>query len=421
MKQKTKELFVNVKQKLLGFFRNDWQLKLVSLLLAIVVWFLICEYVDPDTDTTVNNIAISVDYEGSVPANEGLGIMTAIEETVSVRVSGSRDTIALMNPGKITASVDLSNVTRSGEYDLPVKIDVGGQNLKLLEQSVETVKVRFDENTVSNVKVNVKVTGGVPEGYILEEPTMLNNFVTVTGPKAIVDTIDSAQVEIVQETFAETNTFNCSYTFVDKDGAVVPKTFLQVNAETIDVTVTVVKEKTVPITVSIVNSSGGLDSAFCTAKVEPETITITGNAEVVDKINSIDLGVIDVSERTDNFETSIAVVLPNGVKNVNNVETVKVSVTFNDVQTKTIRVTQISLQNLPDGTDAKIQETGISIKVRGIAEDLKQLNENNVSIVADVRNQVLPSGANRLTAVVTYPDDLKVGTVGKYQLTVVVS
>lgn len=258
-----------LKEKIVGLFRNEWQLKLLSLLLAILIWFLICEYVDPDTDTAVSNIKISVNYEGSVPQKEGLGIMTAIEDTVSVRVSGSRDTIALMNPNKITASLDLSKVTRSGEYDLPVKIDLGGQNISLVSQSIETVKVRFDKNVVSNIKVNVKVSGGVADGYILEEPTMLNNYVTVTGPEALVNTISSAEIEIVQEQFLETNTFSCSYTFVDSDGNEVPKTFLQMDVETIDVTVSVVKEKTVPLTVSIVNSSGGNDSAFCTAKIEP--------------------------------------------------------------------------------------------------------------------------------------------------------
>jgi YbbR domain-containing protein len=201
----------------------------------------------------------------------------------------------------------------------------------------------------------------------------------------------------------------------------VDKTFLQVDVETIDVTIAVVKEKTVPLTVSVVNSSGGTDSTFCTAKVEPETIKITGNAEVLDAINAIDLGVIDVAERTKSFETSISVVLPNGVKNVDNIETVKVAVTFNDVQTKTIKVKNLSLQNLPDGTTASVQEDVLTVKVRGIAEDLKQLNDNNVSLVADVRNQVLPGGTNRLTAVAVFPDNLKVGAVGKYQLTVVVS
>lgn len=410
-----------IKEKVIGFFRNDWQLKVVSLLLAIVVWFAICEYVDPETETWISDIMISVDYEDSVPQKEGLGIMTAITETVSVQVSGSRDTVALMNPKKIKASLDMSKVTRSGEYDLPVKIDLGNQNLKLVQQTLDTVRVRFDKNVVSSVKVNVEVVGAVAEGFILETPTMLNNFVTVTGPQAVVDTIVSADIVIQQESFVETNTFSCTYTFKDKDGNQVDKTFLQVDVETIDVTVIVAKEKTVPLAISVVNSSGGTDSAFCTAKVEPETIRITGNAEVLDAINAIDLGVIDVAERTEDFETSVSVVLPNGVKNVDNVETVKVSVTFNDIQTKMIKVKNLSLQNLPNGTTARIQEDSLTIKVRGIAEELKKLNEDDVSLVADVRSQVLPGGTNRLTAVAVFPDDLKVGTVGKYQLTVVVS
>ncbi len=414
-------MIAEIKEKIVSFFRDDWVLKLVSLLLAIFVWFLICEYVDPETDTTVSNIKIAVDYEDSVPQKEGLGIMTEVNETVTVRVSGSRDNIALMNIGKITASLDMGNVTHSGEYNLPVKVDLGGQNLKLIDQSLDTVKVQFDNNIVSSVKVNVKVVGDVPKDHILEEPTMLNNFVTVTGPKAIVDTIVSAEVEIKQDLFEETNTFNCSYIFVDQDGKEVAKTFLTTDLETVDVTVAVVKEKTVPFTVSIINSSGGFDSSFCTATVEPDTITVTGSAEALENLNAIDLGVIDVAERTENFETSIAVVLPNGVKNVENIETAKVLVKFNDVQTKTIQVRSLSLENLPKGTDAEIQEQSVSVKVRGIAEDLKKLNESDVSIVADVRSQVLPGGANRLNAVVVFPDDYKVGTIGKYQITVVVS
>ena len=85
------------KEKFIGFFRNNWQLKLLSLGLAIVSWFIICEYVDPDTDKMVNDIVIAVNYEDSIPQKAGLCLMTEVDDTVSVRVSGSRDTIALMN------------------------------------------------------------------------------------------------------------------------------------------------------------------------------------------------------------------------------------------------------------------------------------------------------------------------------------
>lgn len=419
MKMKFKEFLDIFRQKLVAFVRINWQLKLISLLLSVFTWFVICEYVDPETSVPVSNITISVDYEGSVPQKANLGLMTVIDQTVDVRVSGSRDTVALMDPKKITASLDLSNVTQSGEYDLPVLIDLGGQNLTKEEQSVDTVRVRFDTNRVANIKVNVKVSGGVPEGLLLEDPTLLNNFIVVTGPTTIVDTIASAEVEIKQDMFTSTNTFKCDYIFIDKEGKVVDKTFLSMDVETLNVTVPVVKEKTVPLSVTIINSSGGSDGAFCAATIEPKNIKITGSVETLDALNAIDLGVIDVAEKTESFTTPITVVLPNGVKNVDNVETAKVSVTFNDVQTKTIRVKNLKLENLPDGSKARISESSITVKVRGIAEDVNKLDENNISVIVDYAQAGNVEGTNRLNAVVVFPEKLKVGAVGKYQLTVV--
>ncbi len=415
-----------LKEKLIAFLRNDWQIKLAALLLALFSWFLICEYVDPVTDKMVSNIRITTPYEGSVPEKEGLGIMTTIDETVSVRVSGSRDTIALMDYEKITAKVDMSNVTKSGEYDLPVKIDLGNQGLKLVDQSIETVRVQFDTNRLVHIKINVDVEGGVAEGYILEKPTLLNNFIEVNGPAAIVDRIASAEVKIKQDMFLETSTLNCEYIFVDQEGNEVPKTFLIISEDmkTVAVTVPVVKEKVVSLAVGIINSSGGKDSSFCTVKLEPETLKITGNAEALDAINTINLGDIDVAEKKESFETTMKVLLPDGVKNVDNVESVKATVSFNDdVQTRVFRVSNIGIINLPDGTVAKVAEKSVQITVRGVSQDVARLTAEDLQLVVDAQNKVLPQGSNRLVASVKFPDgnDFKVGVVGKYQLTVVVS
>lgn len=419
MKAKFNDYFKDLRQKFIAFICNNWQLKLISVLLSIFFWFVICEYVDPDTSVPVSNIKISVDYEGSVPQKANLGIMTVVDETVDVRVSGSRDTVALMDPKKITATLDLSNVTQKGEYDLPVIVDLGGQNLTKEEQSVDTIRVQFDTNRVANVKVNVKVSGEVPAGLMLEEPVLLNNFIVVTGPTTIVDTIVSAEVEIHQDEFSSTNTFKCDYVFVDKDGKVVDKTFLSMDAETLDITIPVVKEKTVPLSVSIINSSGGSDGTFCIADVTPKNIKITGSVETLNSINAIDLGVIDMAEKTEGFTTSMNVVLPNGVKNVENIETAKVTIAFNDIQTKTIRVKNLKLENVPDGAKVRISESAINVRVRGIAEDIGKLNEGNVSVVVDYSQIEKVEGTNRLNAIVVFPDNLKVGAIGKYQLTVV--
>ena len=416
-----KKFFLDLWKKSVGFFRRERLLKLISLLIAVFIWFLICEYVDPQTDTPISGIPITVDYEGSVPQKEGLGIMTAVDETVSVRIRGSRDSIALMDHTKITASLDLSNVTKSGIYDLPVKISTGAQNITLVSQSVSTVKVQFDKNIVSNVKVDVSVVGNVPEGYIREEPTMLNNYITVSGPEAIVSKIESAKVEIKQDSFTETNTFSCDYTFLDSEMNEVPKTFLTMDVEMLSVTVVVVKEKNVPLTVQIFNSSGGKDSLFCTAETDPATVYLTGNTELLDGINTIDLGMIDVAEKSDDFEVEVPLVVPNGVKNVNNVESAKVSIRFNDVVYKTFTVTNLILDNLPSGKNAAISEDSITVTVRGPAEDVNKLTADQISLFIDTKNQTLSAGTSRFSAYAVFPDGVNVGAVGKYQLTVVVS
>lgn len=418
MMMKIKEFFKGF--NLINLFRNNWQIKLLSVFLALVLWFVICEYVDPETTTWASGISISVDTN-SIPKDANLGIMTVVDQTVDVQVSGSRDMIALMNRQKITAKLDVSKVTSSGEYELPVLIDLGNQKLTVVDKSIETVKVRFDNLVVSNVKINVKVEGDVPKGLIREEPIIKEgDYIVVKGPASIVNSIVSAEVNIKQDTFEKTGTFTCDYVFVDKDNKVIEKTFLTVdNMETLTVEVPVVMEKMVPLTAEIINSSGGSDSSFCTAVVEPKEIKISGSAETLGSYNAILLGTIDVAEKSENFETSIALVLPNGVKNVDGIETAKISIQFNDIQTRSFEVSNIELQNVPNGIKAKISEKKLTIKVRGIAEDINKLNEKDIKLVVDYAQANAAKGTKRMNAMVVFPKELKVGAVGKYQLTVV--
>lgn len=425
---------MKIKDRFIGFLKNNWQLKLVSVLLAIVVWFLICEYVDPVTEKQIDNIKISLNYENSVPQSEGLGIMTTIDKTVSIKVSGSRDTIALMDRKKITASVDLSGVTRSGEYDLPIVIDFGRQNLELMDQSLDSVKVKFDIIESKPVNVKVEVNGSVPDGFSLKDPTVKpDDIINVKGPKAILDTIKEARVSITQEKFNVTRTFSkCQYEFLDENGEIVPKTFLTADEENVEVTVTVVQQKTIPLIVEIKNTGGGsantsstdsssMDRALYDINITPKEVTVQGSSEVLENLNSISVGSYDVfSGETIVREESISSSL-NGVTVVGDVTTAKVTITPYDLPTKTIMVNKISIENLPKDKKAEIQEKEVAVRVRGFAEDLEKLSAANVSLIADARQLV--EGSNTVSVSVILPDDLKVGVFGekKYEVTVVIS
>lgn len=408
-------------KRFLNFFRNEWPLKLISLLLGVVIWFLICEYVDPTTEVSVRNIPITVDYDDPSLEAQGLAIATVVDEMVDIQVSGSRDTLALMDRTRITASLNLSEVNASNSYNLPVDINAGGQSITVTEKSVETIEVQIDKRTEANIKVNVTVSGSVPDGYIREAPIMLSDYINVSGPESVVSTIVSAEIMLDEALENKTVTFPAhSYIFVDEEGNEVPKTLLRTNVDTIDVTIPVVKKKTVPLTVKLVNNTGGTPDAFCSYTIEPQTITISGGDEALDTINAIELSVIDVAELTENFETVFDVVAPSGVKNVDDVKTAKVTVNFTDSQTRTFQVERFELQNVPDGIGASVTEKNISITVRGLPADLQRLSAGDIKVVVDMKNESGNGNVSK-TATVEFPDGFNVDAVGKYQLTVVVS
>ena len=412
------------KRTFASFFYNNWQLKLISLLLSIVIWFLICEYVDPDTSKTIENLPIAVDFEGSVPESEGLAIMSQVDTNVTVRVSGSRDAIALMNPAAVTASLDLRNVTHSGEYDLPVVIDLGNSNLQLEDQSVKTVKMKFDKTVLSSVKVNVNVSGEVAKGYVLKEPSLLNTHVEVTGPKEIVDTIVSAEVYIEQDLFTETITNKYNYEFIDKDGEVVESPFLKSNLDAVEVTVYVKRQKTVPFDVNLIDSSGGSVSSLCSVEFSPASITLIGGSDALADYNTHFLGDIDLADVTeDRYETTFTVKLQsNDIENADDISDVKVIVKFNDsVTTAKFNVNNFVFQNVPEDITLSIPKAtrtkGLDITVRGLPEAIASLKEKDVKVVVDAGNKTLANGKNRLSVRFEFPADAGVCVVGRYELT----
>ncbi len=393
-------------------------LKCLSLLIAVVVWLVVVQYVNPDDTRTLNNIPIQVNTTDSVPAGEGLVLVTNYDKELSFTYTASRDVIAMLNVDKITAYVDLSGATKSGEYSFPVKIDTGGQNITIVDQSVKEATLKFEKASTAQVKVNVTAEGSVPDGYVKNDPVCIPANINIEGPESKVSQIVAANVVITENKYTQTNVYSCDYQFVDKDGNEISKDFITADYDKVDVTVTVLKTKTVPITATLVNSSGGYENNFATVEIIPSTITIAGSEEALDTLNSYDLGTIDVSEKLKDFETDYVVSLKNGVKNVDGLNSVKVKVSFGDVRTKTIKFSAFKIENLDQKQSAIIKDKNLSITFRGLAADIEKINSSNVSIAVDFQNKTYTNGINTVPVYAIIPGDLKVGVVGKYQLTV---
>lgn len=396
---------------------NNWHLKLLSILLAMVSWFIIVQY-NPEDTRVINDIKIKINTVDSVPAGEGLVLVTDYDETLDITYKATRDVIAVLNTDKITAYVDLSSATKSGEYKFPVKVDVGGYNIEIIDQSIKDATLKFEKSMQAQIKINVNVEGTVADGYIKNDPVCVPNVINVEGPESKVSQIASAEIKISEKEFKETKTYTCDYDFVGVDGKTISKDYITMDSEKVDVTINVLKIKTVPINATLINSSGGFEGNFATTVISPATITVAGGEDVLETLNSYDLGTIDISERRDDFSQEYVVSLQNGIKNVDNIDTVVLSVKFGDVRTKKIRFTNFSVENLPSNQKATVVDKYLDVTFRGIASDIEKINASNVRLVVDFNNKEQTKGRSRVSVYAVIPEQYKVGVLGKYQLNV---
>lgn len=405
-------------RSVLNLFRNNWPMKCLALLISIIIWLVVVQYVNPEDTRKIENIPVQVNTVDSVPAGEGLVLVTDYKKTMTITYTASRDVIAMLNADAIKAYVDLSAATKSGEYSFPVKVDTGGQNINIIEQSVKEAVLKFEKSTTAQVKINVTADGSVPDGFVKNDPICNTQYIKIEGPESKVSKIVSAEVVVPEKSFTQTNVYTCEYKFVDAEGKVVTKDYITVDFETVDVTVTVLKTKTLPVTASIVNSSGGYESNFVTLNINPSTIIVAGSDEILETLNSFDLGAIDVCDKTKDFTESFVVTLQNGIKNVDGVTNVTVNVAFGEVRTKTIEFSGFKIENLAEGQKADISNESLSVTFRGLAADIAKIDDSNITIVADFQNKKYSEGKSNVPVYAVIPDTFKVGVQGKYYLTV---
>ena len=139
--------------------RHNVGIKLLSLGLAVVVWLLVVMYYNPETTDTFKNIPITINYSDSILEEQGLILVSEVDETVDVEIEDSREQLKAII-GKITAAVDISSVTKPGEYDLPVRILVDGQVVNAFNQSVKTVTLMFERAVKTQFTVEAITHGG---------------------------------------------------------------------------------------------------------------------------------------------------------------------------------------------------------------------------------------------------------------------
>lgn len=392
---------------------------ILSLLFAIIFW----KYVDDEQGNMItqdfNDIPVEFIGETDTLPNRGLMLVEGGNTTVDLKLSGPRTIITSLRREDIHLQVDLTNITSSGTYPVSYKLVMQDSGVSISQASISTFMVTIAEMYEKTVPVEVRVVGEIAEGYIYMEDKLeiQPSVLTVRGREEDVDEVDAALVLVDLSGASTTVQKEFDYQLVDRDENAIETESLLISDKRVEVTAPVYVTKELDLTVKWKEAPGSRleDVAW---RLEPSTINVAGEAISLENKLDIVLAEVDLSTLLSDTEVELPINLPSGCVNLSGYTTTTLSISFNsDLATRTFTVTNISAIGVGEGLSFSRVTQSVDVMLRGPAEILEQVTEDDIRIVVNLEDKVA-SGTYSVTATVLV-DGIgsdKVGAAGTYSV-----
>ena len=399
----------------------------ISLLAAICLWIYVVTVVNPEGTTTISNIPVTFSGAEVLREDQGLVLSGDYQDMVTVSFTGKNSDMKKLeqNKDEISAVVDVSKIRSTRDYTLSYDL--------LLPDAVPDSAVTITDRTPGNITVHVEklvkkpvpVKGDfsqveVADGYMLDSTTFDYDTVTVEGAESVVDQIEYALISMNRTNVDKTISEQLDYTLVDANGEAVDTSELTMDVQAIDVTLTVVMYKEVQLDVKFIDG-GGATSSDVSYTIDPETITLSGDATALEGVNTILLDNIDLSAIMKNEDTVLRqIIIPNNATNVSGEQEAKITLRIKNKEISTIRSSNITFTGVTEGLEAKSIAQQLQVTYRASSEDVKRISANNVRIVADMTEFTQP-GTYQVPVKVYFDGFSGAGVIGDYTVAVTLS
>ncbi len=313
-----------------NFLMKDSFLKLISFVIAVLLWLYIITVLDPSVDVTVKDIQLRYNNQ-AVLESRGLCLVSDEDATVELTIRGSRKRIANIDSKNIYATVDLNNISRKGTFSLPISISIPYEYNEIVKKNPYNAEIFIDEIVRADRDVKVIASGSPANGYIAGIPTFSVKTISLEGAATMIDRIANVGVSLNFDDRSADIKDTESIFFIGKDGKAIDKddqiyTLVKADINTIDVECKIYKLKTVPI---VVDAKTNIGVDRYKISVQPSNITIYGESELLDAIEEIKTESIYI-DNLDKNSVSASLVIPDGINLRDGIDGISVKIEKRD-------------------------------------------------------------------------------------------
>lgn len=390
----------------------DLPRKFLSILMAIALWIVVVvNNENVMRQNTYANIPVTYINQNVLEDDYGLSIIEGGDQVVSVRVKGPYATLSSLRANNIQVIVDASKFKKPGTYTINTSDNSSDYTLRISSNDAQSIthklitspssfQIVIDELTTKTIPITVQVLGEAPAGYIYNDVKAQNREVVVSGPKSVVNQIKKAVAIVPEEDstgLTRTTGLLASFTFLDENNNPVDQTHLTREPNEVNVTIPVYAVAELPLTVTLIGSDT-LAADSVKASIEPQTISVYGEEEIISKLTEISLGQLQLGTiRLDDPTTVLPIQLPDGVTRMSGEPTsANVTIVPVGMSTREIPVTNIVLNNTGINPDLNVslKTNSVTLSIQADTAALTNLTADNLKVTAKFNADELGVGVH---------------------------
>lgn len=390
-------------------------LKVLSVIAAVLLWLIVVNIDDAVNSKLIRNVKVSMVNMETLTSQGQMCRIADETDVVDLTVYARRSVLSKLKASDFVVTADIQ---KDLQYGSMVKIEVeyvGDAAIERVEQSRENVLVSIEESVTEQFKVVVRTQGEPEEGLVPGSAVPEQTLVEITGPISVVDRIKRVEVEVPIAGITGTVVRSGRLRLLDGNNNEIDGTYLEYYGKDKDfnVTVTTLNKKEVGISFDVSQAAPeGYGLSFIS--YTPETVTIAGAEAQIRSIRNLDIPAeaLNPDKGTGRIEQTVDIspYLGEGIIIPDEDEreiVVTMEITQHVPQTFSFSGDQIQYQNLPEGLEVDLSETGgLEFTVSGLESEMAELRAENIAVSVDLSG-CRRAGTYTLPATVTVPDHLR--------------
>jgi YbbR domain-containing protein len=349
-----------------------------SFVMAFLVWIVATTQANPIGERTFTAIPIVAEPD------DGRMVVEQPTRNARVQVRAQESVLNVLQNEDIIVRARLDGL---GPGTHTVELDVNIARRANADPQPKQITVTLEQIQSQQVQVIANIVEAPPPGYERAEPIFSETQTLVSGASSKVSQVVAAQAVIDLTDQRDTVETDARLVPVNVNGE--PVADVTLNPPTVGVTVEINRRddvREVSITPNIDASTLPDNFVLSSISYEPQTVLVIGSPDELSAIpDTLFTELIDLTDRTADFEITVPVVFPDQQLSLLGDQNVTVSIQIiAQTTTRQFEAIPVEIIGLPDNVNAEIIPTEVTALVTGPQTALESLEPSDIRVVIDV-------------------------------------